>query len=230
MRLAKPHLDIGLFTNDIKAHQDFWQNTVGLRLDHELKLAPTITQHRYDAHDSVIKVNHFTEPFEPLPPSGYCGLVIACERDDVWEGQHPGGETVRLVPHGHDGVVGIGIVVSTPDPERMMQFYTEAMEFERVSAHVARCGDSLLFVVEGDGGQDSADFVGANFRYLTVQIFDADKACEEIVARGGRLGKKPISHGKVARYGFVLDPDGNWIEISARTSLTGIEPPADPPN
>jgi lactoylglutathione lyase len=33
LRLAKPHLDIGLFTNDIDAHLDFWAGTVGLRLD-----------------------------------------------------------------------------------------------------------------------------------------------------------------------------------------------------
>jgi lactoylglutathione lyase len=26
------------------------------------------------------------------------------------------------------------------------------------------------------------------------------------------------------RFGFVKDPDGNWIEISARASLTGIAP------
>ena len=39
-----------------------------------------------------------------------------------------------------------------------------------------------------------------------------------------RLAQAPVSLGQVARYGFVADPDGNWIEISARTSLTGIAP------
>ena len=32
-------------------------------------------------------------------------------------------------------------------------------------------------------------------------------------ASGGRLGRAPITLGEVARYGFVLDPDGNWIEL-----------------
>jgi lactoylglutathione lyase len=27
--------------------------------------------------------------------------------------------------------------------------------------------------------------------------------------------------GEVARISFVLDPDGNWIEMSQRASLTG---------
>ena len=36
-------------------------------------------QHRYDAHDSVIKVNHQREPFPAVPPTGYVGLTTgAC--------------------------------------------------------------------------------------------------------------------------------------------------------
>jgi lactoylglutathione lyase len=228
MKLAKNHIDIGLFTNDIAAQRAFWGETAGLRLDHELQLGldRDIVQHRYDAHGSVIKVNHVPAPLTPQPPSGYVGLTIA--RDGpAWEGRHPGGETVRLVPPGTQGVVGIGITVSTPDPDAMMRFYLEAMEFEQAAQRVARCGDSLLFVVEGPGGSETPEFVGPNFRYLTVQIYDADVECQAIVARGGRLGAAPVSFGDVARYGFVLDPDGNWIEISARTSLTGIKPPPD---
>ncbi len=228
VRLAKPHLDIGLFTNDITSHRAFWTETVGLRLDHELNFKDGIVQYRYDAHDSVIKVNHFPEPMTPQPPSGYVGLTIARDSETVWEDRHPGGERVRLVPPGTDGVVGIGITVSTPDPGRMMDFYTGAMEFEPVGPSAVRCGDSVLFVEQGPGGVETDDFIGPNFRYLTVQIFDADEACDQIVQRGGRLGKAPVTFEDVARYGFVCDPDGNWIEISARASLTGITPPPDP--
>jgi len=227
MRLAKQHLDIGMFTNDITRAGAFWRDVAGLRLDHELKMMKGIVQHRYDAHDSVIKVNHFPEPFAPQPPSGYVGLTIARAGKAAWSGHNPGGESVHLVPPGTDGVVGIGVTVSTPNPQRMMDFYVEAMEFERAGPNVARCGDSLLFVEQGPGGVDTEEFIGPNFRYLTVQIFDADEACAQIVARGGRLGQKPVTMGKVARYGFVLDPDGNWIEMSARASLTGIIPTPD---
>lgn len=226
MRLAKPHLDIGLFTNDIASHRAFWTETVGLRLDHELEFTGGIVQHRYDAHNSVIKVNHFPQPLPLQPPSGYVGIAIAREGAEIWEGRHPGGERVRLAPPGTDGVTGIGITVSTPNPGRMMDFYTEVMEFEPVGPSSVRCGDSLLFVEQGPGGVETDDFIGPNFRYLTVQIFDADQACDQIVQRGGRLGKAPVTFGDVARYGFVCDPDGNWIEISARTSLTGTPPPS----
>lgn len=82
----------------------------------------------------------------------------------------------------------------------------------------------LLFIEKGAGGSGREDFIGLGYRYLTVQIFDADHAIEDIVARGGRLAREAIGFRNVARYGFVKDPDGNWIEISAQTSLTGLTP------
>lgn len=227
MRLAKQHIDIGMFTNDIAAHRTFWGERCGLRLDHELDFGNGMVQHRYDAHDSVIKVNHYPTPFPPTKPTGLVGLTIARAGLPAWEGQNPGGELVQLVPPGTDGVVGISITLSTPDPERMMHFYTHALEFEPIASRVVRCGDSLLFLVEGPGGSEMDTFIGPNFRYLTVQIFDADAECDAIVRRGGKLVQPCVSFPKVARYGFVADPDGNWIEISARASLTGVMPRED---
>ena len=136
----------------------------------------------------------------------------------VGKGRRPG--AIPGIPT--DGIVGIGITVSTPDPARMMDFYIGAMEFERVAPQVARCGDTLLFVEKGPGGSETDDFTGSGYRYLTVQIFDADKECQGIIARGGRLARAPADYGKIARVAFVKDPDGNWIEISARASLTGV--------
>lgn len=223
MRLAKNHLDIGLFTNDIAAHRRFWSETAGLRLDHELALGiDGIVQSRFDAHDSVIKVNDCPQALPALPRSGYVGLTIARSGAPAWSGTHPGGDTVRLVPPGTDGVVGIGVTVSTPDPARMMRFYTEALELEAVADDVARCGDSLLFVVEGPGGAPTPSFIGPNFRYLTIQIYDCDAVCARVAGRGGAIGREPVTLKDVARYGFVLDPDGNWIELSERFSLTGV--------
>lgn len=226
MKLAKLHLDLGLFTRSIGPQRAFWGDTVGLRLDHELTLRPGWVQHRFDAHGSVIKLNHWSEELPVLPPTGYVGLSIV--RDGaVWESRDADGNAVRLVPHGTDGLTRIGITVRTPDPARLMAFYVQAMEFECIGPRTARCGDSLLFFEEGAGGSETTDFIGPGYRYLTVQIFDADRAMQGIVARGGRLAREAISFGNVARFGFVKDPDGNWIEISARTSLTGNLPAPD---
>ena len=224
MKLAKPHLDIGLFTRQISKHREFWGGTVGLRLDHELELKKGWVQHRFDAHNSVVKVNHWSDDLPSLPPTGYVGLTIARQGTRGWEGRHPDGNWVRLMPPGTDGVTRIGITVRTPDPKRMMGFYVDVMEFERVGPFTARAGDTMLFVEEGPGGSETEDFVGPGYRYLTVQIFDADQSMKDIVARGGRIAREAVSFKDVARYGFVKDPDGNWIEMSARTSLTGIKP------
>ena len=59
------------------------------------------------------------------------------------------------------------------------------------------------------------------FRYITIQVWDVDAAHREIVERGGLEGFAPRTLGSVARISFVRDPDGNWIELSQRASLTG---------
>lgn len=96
------------------------------------------------------------------------------------------------------------------------------MEFEQVGPTVLRCGDSIVSITEGEGGQDSEDFAAEGFRYITVQVFDGDREMVTICERGGRVVRDAVNFAGVARYGFVADPDGNWIEISARTSLIGI--------
>lgn len=225
MRLAKPHLDLGMFTADIDDHRRFWGEDIGLRLDHELPFDALWVQHRYDAHGSVIKVNHYRHPMPDVAPSGLAGLTIAREGVSPREARTPGGEWVRLVTPGTNGVVRIGITVRTPEPQRLLDFYLGVLEFEAAGPMTARCGDSLLFVEKGPGGTLTPDFMGPGFRYLTIQIFDADAETAACVARGARLGRAPVNFGTIARYGFVLDPDGNWIELSARASLTGVAPP-----
>ena len=227
LRLAKNHLDIGLFTNDIDSHHNFWSKTVGLKLDHELKFNKDITQHRYDAHGSVIKVNHHAKLFQNEPASGYKHLKIASANLPNQLLKHPGGDFVSLVTPGTDGIVGIGIEISTANPKNMVGFYTEVMGFDLVATNTLQCGDTILFVTKGHAGYKTDSFVGPNFRYLTVQVYDADLECAAIKEKGGLITQNPRTIGKIARYGFVTDPDGNWIEISARASLTGIIPTPD---
>jgi lactoylglutathione lyase len=224
MRLAKPRIDIGLFTDDIEAQRKFWGEVVGLRLDHELELAPGWIQHRYDAYGSVIKVNHLAGGVPDRPPSGITRLTVAVEGiDKSWMGGHPGGDRVLLVPPG-GAVAEIGVTLTSADPERMIAFYREALDFEECAPGVLRLGNSLLTVVEGPSGTPyDDDVIGPGFRYLTIQVFDADAEAAEVVRRGGRIVREFVNVAGVARYGFVADPDGNWIELSARTSLTGIE-------
>jgi lactoylglutathione lyase len=56
---------------------------------------------------------------------------------------------------------------------------------------------------------------------MTVQVWDCVAEYEGILARGGGSGSEPKILGDTVRFAFVVDPDGNHIEISQRASLTG---------
>ena len=62
MHLAKPHLDIGLYTNQRDAQLAFWGVTAGLPFDQMVKLGGGVQQHRFLALGSplatIVKVNH----------------------------------------------------------------------------------------------------------------------------------------------------------------------------
>jgi hypothetical protein len=61
----------------------------------------------------------------------------------------------------------------------------------------------------------------AGWRYITLQIADIDAVHDELRRKGVREGLAPITLGDVARISMILDPDGNWIELSRRASVVG---------
>ena len=79
MHLAKPHLDIGLFSNICEAQLAFWQQTVGLPYDHMGKVGGGVQQHRHHMNGSILKMNHARDPLPAIAPSGIIGLQIARE-------------------------------------------------------------------------------------------------------------------------------------------------------
>jgi predicted enzyme related to lactoylglutathione lyase len=61
-------------------------------------------------------------------------------------------------------------------------------------------------------------------RYITIQVRDCDREHRRLTAMGVWEGAAPVTLGTVARISFIRDPDGNFIEISQRASLTGPIP------
>ena len=59
------------------------------------------------------------------------------------------------------------------------------------------------------------------WRYITLQVTDIDAVHEELRNKGVREGLAPVTLGDVARISMILDPDGNWIELSRRASVVG---------
>ena len=115
-------------------------------------------------------------------------------------------------------------VLAVRDEAAFHQFYGEAMQFERAGERAYRCGDSLLLFEQDASATEVGRMQARGLRYITVQVWDVDAEHAGIVARGGTEGRAPITLGTTARISFVRDPDGNWIEVSQRASLTGELP------
>ena len=225
MHLAKPRIDVGLFTNSLEPMLDFWQNRIGLEFDHLLPLGGGRRQHRHDLLGSVLKINHARDPLPDVPPSGYRELLIAREGlSDPEMLTDPDGNRVTLVPEGHLGITRIGIRLGVRDLAAHHDFYGRVLELEEIPADKGiafRCGDSVILAEEDPDAPAGAAMDGPGWRYITVQILKVDEEHAAILARGGMEGTAPRTLGETARISFIRDPDGNWIEMSQRASLTG---------
>jgi hypothetical protein len=222
MNLAKPHLDVALFSNKRDEQLAFWQRTVGLPYDHMGKVGGGVQQHRHHMNGSILKMNHVRDPLPAAPRSGIIGLKIVREGEATARSMaDPDANMVFLVPPGHDGITGIAVMLRVTDFAAHDRFWTHVMQFERAGERAYRCGDSLIQLAEQGRVERSAEWRGAGYRYTTVQIHDCVREYEGILERGGASGGEPRVLGETVRYAWVLDPDGNHIEISQRASLTG---------
>jgi catechol 2,3-dioxygenase-like lactoylglutathione lyase family enzyme len=225
MKLAKPQVDIGLSTNDPDPMLAFWQNTVGLRLDHVLPVRRGQNQHRHDAMGSVIKINHHTDPLPDAAPSGYRELIIARPACTAPRTLHdPDGNRVALVPPGHDGIRQIGIRIAVRDLDAHRRFYRDALglgEEAHPSGAAFRAGETMILLQQDRHASVEPGIRGKGWRYITFQVFKVDDVHAEVLAAGGREARAPVTLGTTARISMVLDPDGNWIELSQRASIVG---------
>jgi catechol 2,3-dioxygenase-like lactoylglutathione lyase family enzyme len=222
LRLAKPAIDIGLFTTQREAMLRFWQETVGLPFDEALPVGGGVHQLRHRIGDSILKINHVRGALADAPPSGYRRLSIA--RDDLRtpvELTDPDGNLVRLVPAGFDGVGQLALELAVRDATTTADFYGRVLALEALGHHRFRCGASIVTLREDRTAALDPPMSARGYRYTTIQVFDVVGEHGGILARGGREGRPPVRLGEVAYISFVRDPDGNWIEISQRKSLTG---------
>lgn len=225
MKLAKPRIDVGLHTNQREPMLAFWQSEVGLPFEELLPMGGGLQQHRHGLNGSVLKINHARDSLGSEPPCGYRELFIA--RDGLAEPSRladPDGNVVVLVPPGYAGVTAIGVSLAVRDEAAFHDFYSRALELEPAGERAYRCGDSLLRFAHDPSAVKAGRMTASGYRYITMQVFDVDAEHAGILARGGFEGAPPRTLGAVARISFVRDPDGNWIEISQRASLTGPLP------
>jgi len=225
MKLAKNHIDAGLFTNNGEAMMRFWQQEVGLPFEETLPVGGGVRQQRHGMNGSVFKLNDARDPLPEQPPAGYRELLIA--RPGLAEPRSlvdPDGNRVTLLPPGFDDVEGIGVRLAVRDEAAFRDFYGRILGLESVGRNRYRWGDSIVMFDEDPSAVRAGEMRAPGFRYLTVQVWDCDAEHAAFLAAGAEEGRPPTTLGSTARISFIRDPDGNWIEVSQRASLTGDLP------
>jgi len=225
MQLAKRVIDVGLSTNDQEPMLRFWRQDVAIRFDHVLPVRRGQKQYRHHEQGSVIKLNHHAEPLPEAAPSGYRELIIA--REGLQKPRRmvdPDGNRVQLVPPGYDGVTQIAVAMGVRSLSEHCRFYGDILGFSEQSwwgGPAFRLGDSLILLEEDRAATVDPVRQARSWRYITLQIADIDAVHDELRSKGVREGLAPITLGDVARISMILDPDGNWIELSRRASIVG---------
>ncbi|MEM9620417.1 MAG: VOC family protein [Pseudomonadota bacterium] len=226
--LAKPALDVGLYTNQLDNMLAFWQEQAQLPFSEMLPVGGGVRQHRHAVGDSVLKINHTREPL-PVAPSGLASLTIYSDHvSEPLELLDPDGNELILSPPDSNPGVNLSLQLHSPNATAQQQFYGDTLGLSSLAPDTFAVGASRLQILPNSGpgatgDHDSAAKVRAarGYRYMTVQVYDVVSTHAAILNRGGREGMAPVRLGDVAYISFVLDADGNWIEISQRKSITG---------
>ena len=235
MELAKRFIDVGVFTNRIDEMRAFYGEQVRLPYEEMLPVGGGVRQYRYGLLGSVLKINHSRDPLPPRVAGGYRKLLISDQRLPMPMAMHdPDGNDVELVPRDKFDQIEIQMgVTNEPDFER---FYGDAMQAERIGAGRFKLGETVVSFrhdpaavrapksASASAAEVIASMRAVGMRYITVQVRDCDGEHRRFMSMGVWEGAAPVTLGTVARISFIRDPDGNFIEISQRASLTGSIP------
>jgi len=224
MQLAKPGVDVGVFTSRLEEIQSFYEREVGLPYEELLKVGGGVHQHRLGLNGSVFKLNHSRDPLDRLPTC-LRRLVVARQGPEPARIlEDPDGLEIELVPAGEAGVETIGIHWASRDPDRLGELLAKG--FGAVPAGEARwrLGTTIIQAVEDPQAEHPGGLRAHGFRYVTVQVTDVRTAHAHLLDTGWTEAAAPTRLADVAMVSFVRDPDGVWVEVSQRASLTGRLP------
>ncbi|MGA7872891.1 MAG: VOC family protein [Candidatus Binatus sp.] len=237
MDLAERFVDVGIFTNRLDEMRAFYGERIRLPYEELLPVGGGVRQYRYGLLGSVLKINHARDPLPPRIAGGYRKLSISDARTPMpLPMQDPDGNDLELVPTGQRGINQIEIQIGVTDEAAFEHFYGDALQAERLGAGRFKLGETIFSFHQdpaavsarkspsGSAMDALASMRAIGMRYITVQVRDCDAEHRRFMSMGVWEGAAPVSLGAVARISFIRDPDGNFIEISQRASLTGPLP------
>ena len=210
MKLAKPHLDVGLFSTKRDEQLAFWQQTVGLPYDHHGQAgrrhaAAPPSHERLDPEDE----SRARSPAGGCAPSGIVGLQIAREGTDAAQAlADPDGNKVTLVPKGQHGVEGIAILLRVNDPvahDRLLDPGHAVRAGGRRPLPLRRFADRGRRTGQGRAprARNGAGLAIATRRYRSGIASPNTRASWRVAATSGG---EPRMLGDTVRYAFVSIP------------------------
>jgi lactoylglutathione lyase len=234
MELAKRFVDVGIFTNRLEEMRAFYGERIRLPYEEMLPVGGGVRQYRYGLLGSVLKINHARDSVPARVAGGYRKLSISDPRTPMPLAlEDPDGNEIELVPSGQRGVDQIEIHIGVTDEAAFDNFYAGALQAERIGAGRFKLGETIISCrrypaavrARESPPASAADVIASmravGMRYITVQVRDCDAEHRRFMSMGVWEGAAPVTLGAVARISFIRDPDGNFIEISQRASLTG---------
>lgn len=221
MKLSKPALDVGFYTNQLDSQLSFWQ-LLDVPFVEMLPVGNGVRQHRHAVGHSVVKVNHARTALPAAVPSGLRSLALwlpSTSMRNVGDHRDPDGNTVLINATDSGARLSLNLVVSNLAMHQ--QFYGGVLGLPASQDGVGyMVGESQICLAEGETFDDPPQ-KALGLRYMTFQVFDVRAEHEAVLAQGGAEGMAPVKLGEVAHISFIRDPDGNWIELSQRKSITG---------
>jgi len=215
VNLAKPCLDVGLYTDRYEDLRSFYCDELGLPYEELLKVGRGIHQHRLGLHGSVLKVNDSREPLDDAR-TNFVRLDV--HGPSSRELRDPDGTHVVVTPD----IETIAVHWASSDPERLAAMLRSGFDASDEGDGRLKVGTTTLVLHRG--GQPVGSMRTRGWRYLTVQVWDVRAEHANLLQHGWTEATPPIKLGDTAYISFVLDPDGSPIEISQRASLTGPLP------
>lgn len=229
--ISKDCIDVGLFTNQLDPMLAFWRERVGLNFDHMLPVGGGIRQHRLEFETGILKLNHSRAKLEARSPGGYQRLIIGkADMEEEADLIDPDGNRVKLVPKGLAGIEHWAVEIETPNASVFFDHYHRCLGLPKDNGHPisVRCGRSLIIGVASStaaGADRTKPLKRTGFRYSTIQVHNVDTVHSAAIDAGVIEAAPPSTLGRTARISFLKDPNGNWMELSQRASITGsLEP------
>ena len=180
MELARPQLDVGLFTNKLEEAKAFYGEKLGLKFESILPVGGGFNQYRYLSNGGVIKVMHSREPLPSRRPGGYLRLIIASPNVTAPQTLlDQDGNNVELVPPGHNGVTQLEVVIGVSNPAMFDAFFEKAAGAEPLAPGRYKVGETIFSVSKNPAAKPATAAAFTN----TLETVNAMSAWESATLR-----------------------------------------------